>query len=521
MSLSGSQKAYKQARIGIMRIGTSRLNYFTYNPVILINSVDRTTSVNIAALRVSQRLNDEPDTATIVLSPTAGFTPTNGQTVVIALGTSTGIREFAGQIVRRRHVRRENNKSPWIELDCVDWSRLYNRRLVNNFYQSASATDIVKSMHDSYSSGFTRLNVQEGLATIDFISAILEPPMQFLRRLANMIGGGCYIDSNKDLHFFGSTGETGSRAPSPPQTLTNTLDSLKSFSHEYDDSQLRTRALVETKGGQTLADVASGQTAIPLDDASNMDVTTCVALIDEYGTITFSFSAVFAAGTTVKTAAAVGAVTVELDNVSIIAGLGVGVAAWVKAGDQFIYCTGSTFTAAPAGNLTGIPSSGAGSILAPLSVGDPIVNIPMISGISGGVSKAIKQGTYVAPLTTVNDAAAQAVQAALDSGDGIYEAPIRDRRFNQTNATALGTADLTNFKSSLTAAEWETEDLNARVGAMQVVNLTGADSLSVTLMITAVDVEFRELNLLPRRKCKASVVKLPSLSDLTQTEQGR
>jgi hypothetical protein len=100
MSLSGSQKAYKQARIGIMRIGTSRLNYFTYNPVILINSVDRTTSVNIAALRVSQRLNDEPDTATIVLSPTAGFTPTNGQTVVIALGTSTGIREFAGQIVR-------------------------------------------------------------------------------------------------------------------------------------------------------------------------------------------------------------------------------------------------------------------------------------------------------------------------------------------------------------------------------------------------------------------------------------
>jgi hypothetical protein len=100
--------------------------------------------------------------------------------------------------------------------------------------------------------------------------------------------------------------------------------------------------------------------------------------------------------------------------------------------------------------------------------------VPLIGGITGGLTRAIKQGTYVAPYTIVNDAAAQAAQAAIEGGDGIYEVPIRDRRFVQTNATRSAPPISPRSSRRSLTARWTTTDLNARVGAQQVINICTA-----------------------------------------------
>jgi hypothetical protein len=217
MPITGSQQALMQCRSGLERCGATRTGYFTPNVVVSIGGTARTSFVQIESLRVTQQLNDEPDTASFTIKPNTTFVPAPGQTVIVALGHVNGYRDFAGQIVRVTH-RREVGLvgTPFYDVECLDWSGLFDRRLVQTYYASQSATDIVKAIVDTYTSGFTRNNVQDGLSTIELITCVLEQPTKALRRLANMIGGGFYIDAFMDVHFFGPSGESGARATTAP-----------------------------------------------------------------------------------------------------------------------------------------------------------------------------------------------------------------------------------------------------------------------------------------------------------------
>lgn len=523
MAISGSQKAYKQARAGIERSGASRAGYYTYNTIVTINGVTVTgTAVLKGSVRLTLNINDQPDTCAFTLKP--GYTATVGHTVVIAIGDTTYGRLFAGQIVRKRHIRRPGNETPWIEIEGVDWSRLFNRRLVTTHYANQSASDIVAAIIDTFTSGFTRINVQTGLDTIDFLPAVFDTPLEALRRVATMIGGAFYIDPNRDVHFFGASGETGARAPTAPLSLTNSRTTLKAFAYSTDQAQQRTRTLVQTKGSTTSVPLAIGMLAIPIEDGSNLTSPGDVAA-HEYGVIPvdLAITTVPYLATAVRTGAAVGATTLEVNDLSLVAALSVGHAGWVRIGTRYLYFTGGTVTVAPAGNLTGIPASGTGSILTAVAIGEIVENIPMVGlAAADALTRALPQGTTIVQVTTRDDAAAQATQAALEGGDGIHEAVITDDRFDLTSAATLGDDDLDNFKGSLVTAEWETEDMNARVGAQQVIALTVTDPLSTTLVITAIDVEFRSGPTdLPRRHCKGDVVRVARLLDVMVTAQGR
>src|SRR5262245_65956641 len=121
MPLSGSDLAYLQARSGIARSGAVRANFYRPNAVITINGTNRTTKVQWGSVRVYQsRSGDVPDRASFRLIPQAAFTPTEGEIVIIGLGTSEN-REFAGQILRKTHERRPHNETPWIDIECIDW----------------------------------------------------------------------------------------------------------------------------------------------------------------------------------------------------------------------------------------------------------------------------------------------------------------------------------------------------------------------------------------------------------------
>ena len=172
-------------------------------------------------------------------------------------------------------------------------------------------------------------------------------------------------------------------------------------------------------------------------------------------------------------------------------------------------------------SLTGIPTSGVGAIRQDIPINTLVYHVPQIA-IGSALTKDLGSGTAVGPLTTANDAAAQTAAAAVEGGDGIHEAAIIDRRFNQANASELGDADLDAFSDVIDEVEWTTRDLNARVGARQSIAFTGTDAYSTTVTITRVDVEYlaRKENL-PIRRCHGAIVRPASLRDITTTDRGR
>jgi hypothetical protein len=252
MGLSGTTAAYKQARAGIGRFGASRFNWFTYNIFVSVADVDVSDYVMFDTLVVSQALNDEPDTAQFTIRSDSPVLVFAGQSVVVSIGSFSN-REFGGQVARvtSSFVKTAEGPLTHFEIEAIDYGRLFDRRLVVGEYVGWSATDIANAVIDNYTSGFTRKAVAAGLPTIDSFPVTNEAPQAVLRRLANLIDGGFFVDAFRDVHLFGSGGDTASTAGTNPAQLTSTLPSLREFRYQHDITQVRTRAIVE--GGQTTA----------------------------------------------------------------------------------------------------------------------------------------------------------------------------------------------------------------------------------------------------------------------------
>lgn len=112
-------------------------------------------------------------------------------------------------------------------------------------------------------------------------------------------------------------------------------------------------------------------------------------------------------------------------------------------------------TANTPATLTGIPASGVGSIQYAIAAGDA-VNV----------------------LATVNDAAAQAVLAALVGGDGVVEDYQRDTTLTLADATDRATATLTLRSASESGIKFKSRDKNTRAGRTITVSFGSPTSVS-------------------------------------------
>lgn len=256
------------ARAGVMRAGASRANaYRVHNVVVTVNGAALQRYVQFNTLHVGLNLNDEPDTATFQVRPgpllverafTDGFTEdfgglesvelTVGQTCQIGLGTADNL-EFAGQIVRLTHVFQKTITGPlrYTLVEAVDWGRLLDRRLVTAEFVNQSATDIAIAILANNTSGFTWQAVAPNLPAVDRFPVTNETVQGALKRLANLIEGGFYVDAYRDVHLFGAAGDAAPNAGTNPQPLTETLWSLQEFQDKPDITQQRTRVVVEGK----------------------------------------------------------------------------------------------------------------------------------------------------------------------------------------------------------------------------------------------------------------------------------
>ncbi len=386
------------ARSGLARSGATRSGFYNETFAVTINGVDRGLKTRKYTPEIQKTLNQNGNTASLVVW---GFVPLVNQQIIIGSG-AINQRIFGGTIVRARQLYYKG-QTFW-QLDCLDWTRQLGKMLVSKHYSSEDAGLIALDLMANFSSGFTTTHVATGLATIDSIDFTEEPLPTCLQRLAQRAGVRQYVDPDKDLHF-GDTNVTQNPTP-----LTAGNYGYWNLVIDSDGSQRFTRAVVEGAGGATTAPVAIGATSIPVDEC-------------------FYYSAS---------------------------------GGYLKSGsNRRITYTGVSAASGP-GNITGVPASGAGSVV-----------------------YALPQGQEVDVLVLVDDTAAQAEIVALEGGDGVYERFFQDRRLSIMGATSYGQSQLDSYAEEIDSGTYSTRDYFADVGKPLTVNPPNR-SQNFTATITAV-----------------------------------
>lgn len=521
MPITGNQKALMSARSGVARSGATRSNFFApFSTVLTIGGTVR-TGLMVESLSIMLAFNGEPSTARFTIRPSAGFIPTPGQEIIISFGSASN-REFAGQITwvtKRRRVAAD--QSPFFEVQCIDWTDLFDRRLITAEYRAMSANAIAADIIDTYTSGFTRNRVFSDLPVIDVFPLTHERPSIALQRLANLISGGYFIDAFRDVNFYGSTGAPAGLALTQPTTLGNTLTGFHEFEHTQDISQIRTRMLVECGRTQVpVIAVPAGATTFPVGDDVLFDTTSTPAngggLVysrsGRIGTQRFTYFSISELnlipgvnypGSVVSTAAAIGATELEIDTVPPDDPV------WAQVGEQVIFAL--DFDTGP-NRLIQIPALGYGSITAPIEAGTQITWLPFVAGIpasgAGSIHVAQPEGTEVLAVLQVDQTVAQAARGSVEGGDGIHEYVIQDDRLTILGAANRARADLSAFMDVLASIRWTTDDLNAKPGRPQDVSFSAPSALTLTTTIHRVELSWPTPTFRPMRRCEAGTVKL-------------
>jgi hypothetical protein len=160
-----------------------------------------------------------------------------------------------------------------------------------------------------------------------------------------------------------------------------------------------------------------------------------------------------------------GATTIPVSTV-----LPFGSAGWAEVENMLIRYTG-----VGAGVLTGVPSTGPGSLEASVNTGTPITVAPQLTGIpasgAGAIALTIQQGDPVNLMVQVDDAAAQTWLAGARGGDGIAEGVLTDNRISEAEANARAASLLQQNAKPLESLRYRTRDRATRSGSEITVDL--------------------------------------------------
>jgi hypothetical protein len=179
---------------------------------------------------------------------------------------------------------------------------------------------------------------------------------------------------------------------------------------------------------------------------------------------------------------------------------------WAQIGDMTIRYTGKTST-----QLTGIPATGPGSILAAVPSGSLVQGLVALTGIPasgpGSIAYAINNGDEVQLVAQVDDVAAQAELAALIGGDGILEDYVQDRNISHAEAVDRGAATLALRSRGETKIRWKSRDHNTHSGGTTSVNLPSPTSVLGDFKIQQVTVSMFGEGISPTFEAEASTTR--------------
>lgn len=150
------------------------------------------------------------------------------------------------------------------------------------------------------------------------------------------------------------------------------------------------------------------------------------------------------------------------------------------------------YTGVSGSTLTGIPATGPGAITSSITYGSSVTGAPMLTGIpasgEGSITATITKGEQVNLLVQVDDAAAQAVLAALIGGDGVQEDYRQDGRITETEARARATARLALQNDVQVSIAYAVRDPETKAGRTINVDLPAPTSVTGEFKIQRVTI---------------------------------
>lgn len=206
---------------------------------LTINGADRTSRVQWQTLRKTDRLNQRTDSLTFSIqkTATATFTPVGGDEVLLY---NDGIKIFGGTITKIKMKSAQLNEV-YYQVECEGYTQTFDRRLVNERFESTTVEAIIEDLMDVYAPTFTYNNVSCTVA-VDSIAFNRITLSACLDNLAKLTGYSYYIDYDKDLHFFAKNTEAA------PFNLDNTSGNF--FDLEISDDYTQIRNSVVVRGGE-------------------------------------------------------------------------------------------------------------------------------------------------------------------------------------------------------------------------------------------------------------------------------
>ncbi|HZD63159.1 MAG TPA: hypothetical protein VE200_10240 [Xanthobacteraceae bacterium] len=552
--------AYLWARSGLARSATTRSNYVSVSTAIdwiirntagnIISTTDLSDVILHDSLRVTQAINDEPDTCSFTLAPQTapGLIPKTGDEIRISWAPGAP-PVFQGYVLVTQADWRVNNlQPPWIAVQCQDPLWRFDARIVNYRFPAQSVSESIAFLVKWFCNvnptvpgplDFSLAFVQAGMPSLPAFDVVNQRPSTVMRTLTASVGGGFYLEGLV-LHAWATT--TSEPNQTNPQPLTVGLKTLHRVRRSEDATQVRRRVLVEGRRTSTLIALPAAATlqamalGVPLQDATIFPLPSGPGILNLTRVGTQWMWAGHAIGVT--------ATTKNPPQTKVNSGFLPGPypnylwcdqmpmtpppQGWVRVGNQY-----SRYESILGNPLTENfrlflpdPAYAYGIFTTGIEVGETVewVDAAMFLqsyGLGWGAPNQTTPGDpdLRAHPTDTPVVTLAVAQMALDRWPPL-EGFVQDGRYAYAGAQARADSDLADFKDPLISLDWETDDLNAIPGRAQVVALA-SDTIAIdrTVTILRVEITFPLRTLPPRRRCTGGYVKPSNFLDLVVTTQ--
>jgi len=220
---------------------------------VYVDGTRVTRSIERSSLSVENILTRQVDRCKFTLRKYGTkhtFNPVNGNVVKVY---NDGKQLFGGVIIKLVQ-RVEDYKILLFDIECEDYTRFLDRKLVADSFENKTITQILESINADYLDGFTLNNAQGVNTNVSYIAFNYCSVSDAFTQLADLIGYDWYVDYDRDIHFFSKSAKTA-----PIDINDDDGSYLKgSLRIRRDNSQLRNKIYV--RGGDYLADTLTSET---------------------------------------------------------------------------------------------------------------------------------------------------------------------------------------------------------------------------------------------------------------------
>ena len=226
---------------------------------ITIDGVPVTARVRVQGVTIHDVLNDAPNTATLVIE---GDGPAVGQSLKITLNAGALVL-FAGQVQTVDQAFESKPEHVAWAVTAIDDTARANYRRPFGTWVNTSATTIAQAISVAYAPTFSTAGIAGALPAVSIVFDGSDTFIAALVRLASAIGGYAKIEDGV-VYLF----QTDTTAPPDPIDADHRFLHTPAIQANVDSSQLRTRVYGKGYGENVLADLAVGETLVPIPDGA-------------------------------------------------------------------------------------------------------------------------------------------------------------------------------------------------------------------------------------------------------------